>query len=103
MDKIPFHKEILKINDIEALVEQIAGKIKDDVSGTLHRFGGVIGLSGGIDSSVSMALAVRALGADKIFGIMMPEKDSSPDSKELATLGVQVAVKSCPALLDRWL
>ncbi len=85
MSKIEFHKDILKINDIESLVEQLTQKLKEDVSVTLQRFGGVIGLSGGIDSSVSMALAVKALGANKIFGVMMPEKDSSPDSEELAT------------------
>ncbi len=105
MDKIPFHKEILKINDIEALVEQIARKIREDVSGKINRFGGVIGLSGGIDSSVSMALAVRALGAEKIFGIMMPEKDSSPDSEQLATVladkfGVSTTVEVITGALD---
>ncbi len=68
------------------MVEEITRRLKKDVSERLRRFGGVIGLSGGIDSSVTMALAVRALGPDKILGVMMPEKDSSPDSKELATL-----------------
>lgn len=85
MSNSEFHKDILKIDDIEALVEKITQKLKKDVSEKLHRFGGVIGLSGGIDSSVTMALAVRALGPEKILGVMMPEKDSSPDSKELAT------------------
>lgn len=81
-----FHKDILKIKDVERLVNSITDKIREDVSGKLRKTGGVIGLSGGIDSSVTMALAVRALGAEKILGIMMPEKDSSPDSEELATL-----------------
>ena len=51
----------------------------------LHRIGGVVGISGGIDSSVILALAARALGPDNILGVMLPEKDSSPDSEELAT------------------
>ena len=46
----------------------------------LHRAGGVIGISGGIDSSVSMALAAKALGNENLLGIMLPEKDSSGDS-----------------------
>ncbi|MGV3548714.1 NAD(+) synthase [Rhizobium sp.] len=46
----------------------------------------VLGLSGGIDSSVCAALAVRALGAKNVLGIMMPEADSDPDSKRLAEL-----------------
>ena len=105
MNKIEFHKEILKINDIESLVDNLTQKLKEDVSVTLQRFGGVIGLSGGIDSSVSMALAVKALGPDKIFGVMMPEKDSSPDSEELATeladkFGVQTTVEVITGALD---
>ncbi len=79
-----FHKDILLIDDVEKLVEKITHKLKNDVTGKLRRFGGVIGISGGIDSSVTMALAVRALGAENILGVMMPEKDSSPDSREMA-------------------
>jgi NAD+ synthase len=51
---------------------------------TLKRYGGVVGISGGIDSSVCLALAAKAFGPDKVLGIMMPEKDSSPDSEILA-------------------
>jgi NAD+ synthase len=46
----------------------------------LNRLGGVIGISGGIDSSVSMALAAKALGTENVLGIMLPEKDSSKES-----------------------
>ena len=42
--------------------------------------GGVIGISGGIDSSVTMVLAAKALGPENVLGIMLPEKDSSGDS-----------------------
>jgi NAD+ synthase len=48
------------------------------------RSGAVVGISGGIDSSVCLALAVRAFGSEKVVGIIMPEKDSSPESEELA-------------------
>jgi NAD+ synthase len=80
-----FHKDILKIDNVEKLVDQITSKIKEDVIGRLRRQGGVIGISGGIDSSVTLALTARALGPDKVLGVMMPDKDSSPDSQELAT------------------
>ena len=79
-----FSKDILKIEDIESTVNQLAQKLKEDIYLKCKRKGAVIGISGGIDSSVCLALAVKALGPEKVFGIMMPEKDSSPDSLELA-------------------
>ena len=47
------------------------------------RRGIVLGLPGGIDSSVSAALAVAAVGAKRVLGVMMPERDSDPDSLRL--------------------
>ncbi|MBN2697642.1 MAG: NAD(+) synthase [Bacteroidales bacterium] len=85
MKNKPFSKNILHIDNIEQLADRIASRLRDDIAHRLNRFGGVIGLSGGIDSSVTLALTVKALGANKVLGIMMPEKDSSPDSLELAT------------------
>ncbi len=84
MNKSGFHNDILHIEDMNALVLKITRKLREDVTYNLQRFGGVIGLSGGIDSSVTMALAAKALGPDKILGVMLPEKDSSPDSEKLA-------------------
>ena len=81
---IPFSIDILKIENPKAEVERIAGRLKDDIQGVLKRKGAVIGISGGIDSSVTLALAVKALGTDHVLGIMLPEKDSSPESKEFA-------------------
>ena len=40
----------------------------------------VIGLSGGIDSAVTCAIAVRAIGADNIVGVTMPSPYSSKSS-----------------------
>jgi NAD+ synthase len=82
--KTGFHKDILRIENIEETVNQIATKLRTDTHDKLKRFGGVIGISGGIDSSVSMALSVKAFGADRVFGIMLPEKDSSSESEILA-------------------
>src|SRR5262249_55054904 len=44
---------------------------------------GWVALSGGIDSSVVGALAARALGAERVLGLLMPEADSSPTSLRL--------------------
>ena len=49
----------------------------------------MVGLSGGIDSSVTAALCVRALGPERVFGIFMPERDSSSDSLRLGQLLAQ--------------
>ncbi len=105
MTKPAFHQDILKITHVEKLVEQITGRLRHEVAEHLHRMGGVIGLSGGIDSSVTMALAARALGPEKVLGVMMPEKDSSPDSRELATLlagkfGVRTIVEEITPALE---
>jgi NAD+ synthase len=83
-NKRPFSKDILKIENIESLVDQLSEKMIHDTFRLYKRRGAVIGISGGIDSSVTMALAVKAFGADKVFGVMMPEKDSSPDSESMA-------------------
>ena len=82
--KKPFSKNIILLEDVETAVGNIVNKMQEDVLHKLKRNGGVIGVSGGIDSSVCLALAVKAFGPEKIFTIMLPEKDSSPDSEELA-------------------
>ncbi len=47
-----------------------------------HKRGVVLGLSGGVDSSVCAALAVKALGPKKVFGLLMPERDSKSSSAD---------------------
>lgn len=72
--------------DEAAEIERIAQRLREIVSRQLHRRGLIIAMSSGIDSSVCAALAVRALGADKVFGLILPERDSSPDSARKAEL-----------------
>lgn len=81
---LPFSKEIILLKNVEQTVTEIVGKLRDDVLHKLKRYGAIVGISGGIDSAVCFALAVEAFGADKVIGIMLPEKDSSPDSELLA-------------------
>jgi NAD+ synthase len=79
-----FSRDIIRLKEPEIHINNIVNKLKNDVFNILHRSGGVIGISGGIDSSLTLALAARALGPDKVTGILMPEKDSSKESVELA-------------------
>jgi NAD+ synthase len=80
----PFSKEIILLENVETATNEIISKLQQDVLVNFKRTGAVVGISGGIDSSVCLALSVRAFGAEKILGIIMPEKDSSPESEELA-------------------
>ena len=103
--KEKFTRDIIKLKDIEQVINAICEKLKKDVHHVLKRRGGVIGVSGGIDSSVTLALAVRAFGAENLLGVMLPEKDSSPDSKEFAQLltdrfGVKVIEENISGALD---
>jgi len=83
-NKKKFTKDIIKLDNVGQTVDKITNKLKTDVLERLQRKGGVVGISGGIDSSVSLALAVKAFGAENVIGIMLPEKDSSSDSEMLA-------------------
>jgi NAD+ synthase len=83
-DRKDFSKEILKIKNPENLLDQICDKLRSDVFQRFRRRGGVVGISGGIDSSVTLAIAARAFGPEKVLGVMLPEHDSNPDSKALA-------------------
>ena len=80
----PFSKDILHIENIDEVCNNIINKLKSDVTKKLQRRGAVIGISGGIDSSVCMALSAKAFGPEKVTAIMLPEQDSSDDSKNLA-------------------
>jgi len=82
--KPDFSKDILRIENIEAVVNDLTERLKNDVLFLCRRRGAIVGISGGIDSSVTMALAAKALGPEHVVGIIMPEKDSSGESKDLA-------------------
>lgn len=72
--------------DCERELEKIALRLRQSVQETFRRRGVVVALSGGIDSSVVGALCVRALGAERVFGLLLPEKDSSADTLRLSRL-----------------
>ena len=77
-----FHKDILNLDsksEVERICEFIRQELRD-----MKRDGAVVGLSGGIDSALSAALCVKALGKEKVFGLILPEKESNPISAEYA-------------------
>lgn len=69
--------------DAATEVGRITSVLREQVRSTMRRRGIVLGLSGGIDSSVSAALAVQAVGASSVLGLIMPENDSDPESVRL--------------------
>lgn len=99
-----FHKDSL-IFDAQSAAEQLAQTMRRQIRGTLRKAGAVVGISGGIDSSVVLALCAKALGPERVLGIMMPERDSSPDSLTLARgladkFGVETVVEDITAGLE---
>jgi NAD+ synthase len=84
--------------------ERIASVLRDYLSRTKRR-GIVVALSGGIDSSVTAALCVAALGPEHVFGLHMPERESSDDtlvfSRMLAdSLKIPSVLEEISPLLD---
>ncbi|MDE2418799.1 MAG: NAD(+) synthase [Burkholderiales bacterium] len=98
-----FNKDILHI-DSEAEANRIAQNLREQVLGKLRRRGAVVGISGGIDSSVVAALCVRALGKEKVLGLFMPEHHSSDDAVRFGemlaqNLGIDTVLENiAPAL-----
>lgn len=91
-----FSADVLML-DNTAETDRIVTGLRGQLRGMRKR-GLVLGLSGGIDSSVSVALAVRAAGAKNVFCLFMPESDSDPESLRLGrlvaeTFGVEAVVE----------
>src|SRR5262249_29156930 len=99
-----FSKDVLRI-DCAAASNAIAEALRTQVMGQLRRRGAVVGLSGGIDSSVVAALSARALGKEKVIGLFMPERDSSGDSLRLGkmlaeSLGIETVLEDIAPTVD---
>ncbi len=98
-----FSRDVLRI-DAPRVAEQIEEAIREQVLGTLRRRGAVVGMSGGVDSSVVATLCTRALGRERVVALLMPERDSPSDALRLGRmlaehLGVRHLVEDvAPAL-----
>lgn len=106
-------KEIRKAGDLvsvleidhEAEINKISTKIRGALGERTRRRGLVVAVSGGIDSSVCAALCVAAMGKEKTFGLLLPERDSSPESLEKGEklclhLGIEYRVEDIAPVLD---
>ena len=98
-----FDEHVLDL-DLEAEAHRCCEFIRGSLR-SLRRRGLVVAVSGGIDSSTCLALAVRAVGPKKVFALLLPERDSSPKSSELGRLlcehcGVEHEVEEISAVLE---
>jgi NAD+ synthase len=85
--------------------EEIQDFVRTTVVDVLKKRGVVLGISGGIDSSVTAAICVQALGKERVFGIMMPEKESSADTLELSKVvidffGIDSVIEDISSILE---
>ena len=78
-----FNRNVLALDPANE-TGRIVESLRRNVLNVLHRRGAVVGISGGVDSSVVLALCVRAFGPSKVVAVMMPDKDSDPESEQLA-------------------
>ena len=99
-----FTRDVLKL-DLEAHAEHLSAALREAVLHKLKRRGLVVAVSGGIDSACVLALAVRALGASRVAALLLPERDSSPESTELGRqlcqkLGVAYETRDIAPILE---
>lgn len=103
-DQNQFGRHSLAI-DAEKECQAMVTQLKHIVHTTLHRQGAVVGISGGIDSAVVLALSARAFGPEHVIGVLLPESESSDDSARLAhvladQLGVQAVTENISGALQ---
>ena len=82
-DVVAFNLDVLKIDPQQEL-ERLSEFVVHQVGVVFRRKGLVVGLSGGIDSACMAAIAVHAMGKDRVVGLVLPEKESNPKSSAYA-------------------
>lgn len=82
---IHFSEDALRL-DPEKEVEKVCGRMREIMLKDLKKRGVVIGISGGIDSSVTAALAVRAFGKERVLGLEMPERHSDAETLSFSSM-----------------
>jgi len=99
-----FSSDILKL-DCEKEAERIGTALRETVLRRVRKKGVVVAVSGGVDSSVVAALSVRAFGKDRVFGLLMPERDSASETLALSRglaehLGIEYTHEDISAILE---
>jgi NAD+ synthase len=99
-----FGAEVLNL-DCRKEAEKLCATIKEVVLVRFRKKGVVLGLSGGVDSSTVAALTVRALGREKVLGLLMPERHSSADTLTLSRqvadhLGIEAVHEDISSILE---
>lgn len=95
--------------DIQAgLVEDLLTRFLQNEAGKFGFEQAIVGVSGGLDSAVSVALCARAFGPENVLAIMLPYKTSNPDSAAHArlvieALGVRSKLVDISAMVDGYL
>jgi NAD+ synthase len=90
--------------DVATEVERIVSGLREQL-GSLRRRGLVVAVSGGVDSSVCVGLAARAVGRRRVLALFLPERDSDRQSRELFqawidVLGVPHVVEDVTPMLE---
>ncbi len=88
-----FNLDVLKIDPLTE-VEKLSKFVVNQVNVAFRRKGIIVGLSGGIDSACMASIAAHAMGKERVFGLVLPEKESNPISRDYAikhakTLGIK--------------
>jgi NAD+ synthase len=91
--------------DLEAKADELARALRAAVVQKLRRRGIVVAVSGGVDSACVAALSVKALGADRVHALLLPERDSSPESLALGRalcerFGIRYEIRDISAMLE---
>ena len=100
-----FDKNILEITNMDSVVQHLQDFIHKQVYDNFRKRGIVVGISGGIDSAISAKLCCNAVGKENVLGIILPEKESNPQSQEFAKkycekLGIKYEIEDITSILD---
>lgn len=99
-----FSQDALRL-DVGQECARICARIRELMLTRVKRRGLVVALSGGIDSSVTAALAVKALGMERVLGLEMPERHSAEETMQLSSkvtrfLGIETEVEDISGILE---
>ena len=100
-----FNRNVLEIENIGRVVQSLQTFIREQVNNNFRKRGVVIGISGGIDSAVAVKLCCDAVGKENVLGVILPEKESNPQSQEFAKkycekLGIKYEIEDITSILD---